>query len=76
MAEEGQLGFTFVAQPSARKVWSPRELVTALRTHLEQGFGDVWLQGEISNYKPADSGHLYFTLKDDGAQVRVVMFRS
>src|SRR3954451_4355050 len=76
MAEEqDQLGFSFVAQPVARKVWSPRELMTTLRTNLEQSFGDVWLLGEISNYKPADSGHLYFTLKDDAAQVRVVMFR-
>src|SRR5437763_1738081 len=76
MAEEqDQLGFSFVAQPAARKVWSPRELMTTLRTNLEQSFGDVWLLGEISNYRPADSGHLYFTLKDDAAQVRVVMFR-
>src|SRR3954451_8881572 len=76
MAEEqDQLGFSFVAQPVAKKVWSPRELMTTLRTHLEQSFGDVWLQGEISNFKPADSGHLYFTLKDDAAQLRVVMFR-
>src|SRR5256885_4988419 len=76
MAEEqDQLGFSFVAQPVARKVWSPRELMTTLRTNLEQSFGDVWLQGEISNFKPADSGHLYFTLKDDASQVRVVMFR-
>src|SRR5438874_3004987 len=76
MAEEqDQLGFSFVAQPVARKVWSPRELMTTLRTNLEQSFGDVWLQGEISNFKSADSGHLYFTLKDDAAQVRVVMFR-
>src|SRR3954464_3549124 len=73
--EQDQLGFSFVAQPVAKKVWSPRELMTTLRTHLEQSFGDVWLQGEISNFKPADSGHLYFTLKDDAAQVRVVMFR-
>src|SRR5438874_6935676 len=77
MAEEqDQLGFSFVAQPVARKVWSPRELMTTLRTHLEQSFGDVWLQGEISNFRPADSGHLYFTLKDDSAQVRIVMFGS
>src|SRR5438445_2395886 len=76
MAEEqSQLGFSFIAQPSVRKVWTPRELVAALRTAIEQGFGDVWLQGEISNFRPADSGHLYFTLKDDGAQLRVVMFR-
>ena len=73
--EEGQLGFSFVAQPPARKVWTPRELVAALRTAIEQGFGDVWLQGEISNFRPADSGHLYFTIKDDAAQLRVVMFR-
>ena len=60
MAEEqDQLGFSFVAQPVARKVWSPRELMTTLRTNLEQSFGDVWLLGEISNYRPADSGHLY-----------------
>ena len=76
MAEEqSQLGFSFIAQPPARKVWTPRELVGALRTAIEQGFGDVWLQGEISNFRPADSGHLYFTIKDDAAQLRVVMFR-
>src|SRR3954465_827520 len=73
--DEGQLGFSFIAQPPVRKVWTPRDLVAALRTAIEQSFGDVWLQGEISNFKPADSGHLYFTLKDDAAQVRVVMFR-
>src|SRR5882724_2225947 len=76
MAEDpGQLGFSFVAQPASRKVWTPRELVGALRTAIEQSFGDVWLQGEISNFRPADSGHLYFTIKDDVAQLRVVMFR-
>src|SRR3954463_7119625 len=76
MAEdEGQLGFSFIAQPPARKVWTPRDLVAALRTAIEQSFGDVWLQGEISNFRPAESGHLYFTIKDDAAQLRVVMFR-
>ena len=73
--DEGQLGFSFIAQPPARKVWTPRDLVAALRTAIEQSFGDVWLQGEISNFRPADSGHLYFTIKDDAAQLRVVMFR-
>jgi exodeoxyribonuclease VII large subunit len=73
--DQGQLGFSFVAQPTARKIWTPRDLVAALRTAIEQSFGDVWLQGEISNFRPADSGHLYFTIKDDAAQLRVVMFR-
>src|SRR3954464_2805975 len=73
--DEGQLGFSFIAQPPARKVWTPRDLVAALRTAIEQSFGDVWLQGEISNFRPAESGHLYFTIKDDAAQLRVVMFR-
>ena len=73
--EQSQLGFRFVAQPLARKVWTPRDLVAALRIDIEQSFGDVWLQGEISNFRPADSGHLYFTIKDDAAQLRIVMFR-
>lgn len=50
--------------------------MAAARTQLEREYADVWVEGEISNYRPADSGHLYFTLKDEGAQVRVVMFRS
>jgi exodeoxyribonuclease VII large subunit len=43
---------------------------------VERAYSEVWVEGEISNYRPADSGHLYFSLKDDSAQVRVVMFRS
>jgi len=54
--DPGQLGFSFVAQPASRKVWTPRELVGALRTAIEQSFGDVWLQGEISNFRPPIQG--------------------
>jgi exodeoxyribonuclease VII large subunit len=68
-----QLGFTF--QPAARRIWTVHDLVSAVRTQLEREYTDVWVQGEISNFRPAESGHLYFTLKDDGAQLRVVMFR-
>ena len=50
--------------------------MSTVRAHVEREYGDVWVEGEISNYRPADSGHLYFTLKDDVSQVRVVMFRS
>src|SRR3954464_8760935 len=67
-----QLGFTF---QSARRILTVRDLVSAVRTQLEREYTDVWVEGEISNYRPAESGHLYFTLKDGGAQLRVVMFR-
>jgi exodeoxyribonuclease VII large subunit len=53
-----------------------RDLVAAVRTHIEREYADVWVEGEISNFRAHDSGHLYFTLKDQNAQLRVVMFRS
>lgn len=72
-----QLGFTFQPlAPAARRIWTPRDLMSAVRTAVERGYGDVWVEGEISNYRPAESGHLYFTLKDESAQLRVVMFRA
>jgi exodeoxyribonuclease VII large subunit len=70
--EPGQLGFTF--QP-ARKVWTVRDLVATVRTALEREYTDVWVEGEISNFRPSESGHLYFTLKDGDSQLRVVIFR-
>jgi exodeoxyribonuclease VII large subunit len=51
-------------------------LVSAVRTTVERGYTDVWVEGEISNFRPSESGHLYFTLKDGDAQLRIVMFRS
>ena len=68
MAGTEQLGLMF--QAPARKVYAVRELVTAVRTQVERSFTDVYLEGEISNYRPAESGHLYFTLKDASAQLR------
>ena len=53
-----------------------RELTGAIRGLLETGFGDVWVEGEISNCRVWNTGHMYFTLKDGGAQIRAVMFRS
>jgi exodeoxyribonuclease VII large subunit len=72
----GQLDFTFQAASAQRRVWSVRELMGAVRTALEREYTDVWVEGEISNFRPAESGHLYFTLKDNDAQLRLVMFRS
>jgi len=76
VGDSSQLGFEFQAVPPKRKIWNVGELVSNVRTHLERGFADIWVQGEISNYKPADSGHLYFTLKDGDAQLRVVVWRT
>lgn len=58
-----------------RKVYSVSELGTAARALLENTFPSVWVQGEISNLARPASGHWYFTLKDDAAQVRAAMFR-
>jgi len=53
-----------------------RALVAAVRTHLEREYSDCWVEGEISNLRSPDSGHLYFTLKEESAQISAVMFRS
>jgi exodeoxyribonuclease VII large subunit len=74
MASADQLGFTF--RPADRRTWTVRDLVAAVRTHIEREYGDVWVEGEISNFRAHESGHLYFSLKDQSAQIRVVMFRS
>jgi exodeoxyribonuclease VII large subunit len=71
-----QFSFEFSAEVPSRRIFGVRELVSTVRTHLEKGFPDVWVEGEISNYRPADSGHLYLTLKDGDSQLRVVMFRA
>ncbi len=69
-----QLGFSFI--PAPRHVWTVQELASAVRTHIERDYGDTWVEGEISNFRAHDSGHLYFTLKDESAQLNAVMFRS
>jgi exodeoxyribonuclease VII large subunit len=75
VSSDPQLGFTFEQAPT-RRIWRVADLVSAVRTTVERSYTDVWVEGEISNFRPAESGHLYFTLKDGEAQLRVVMFRS
>ncbi len=58
------------------KVLTVAELTRAIRSTLETKFGAVWVQGEISNYKLHPSGHQYFTLKDQRAQIACVIFRN
>jgi exodeoxyribonuclease VII large subunit len=71
-------------QPPARKPPAPRErrihtvtqLTSRLRALLEEEFFEVWVEGELSNCKVWNTGHMYFTLKDANAQIKGVMFRS
>src|SRR6266705_2730556 len=61
--------------PQTSKVFTVAELTRAIRGVLETKFGAVWVQGEISNYKLHPSGHQYFTLKDQRAQIACVIWR-
>ncbi len=66
---------TFEFQPQ-RKIFTVSELSLEIKNLLEKHFPDLWVTGEVSNYRGATSGHLYFTLKDAGAQIRAVCFRN
>ena len=59
-----------------RRILSVSELTTQLRTLLEERFFEIWVEGELSNCRVWNTGHLYFTLKDANAQIKGVMFRS
>lgn len=58
-----------------RKIFTVSELTEQIKHLLEHEYPSVWVQGEISNFRSAPSGHFYFTLKDEYAQVRCVMFK-
>src|ERR1700748_2775561 len=62
-------------QKTGGKVLTVAELTRSIRGLLETRFGAVWVQGEISNYKLHPSGHQYFTLKDQRAQIACVIWR-
>jgi exodeoxyribonuclease VII large subunit len=64
------------AESSVRRVYTVSELTAQLRATLEEKFFEVWVEGELSNCRVWNTGHLYFSLKDAGAQIRGVMFRS
>jgi exodeoxyribonuclease VII large subunit len=52
------------------------QFTSRIKSLLEQSFSDVWVEGEISNLSVPQSGHAYFTLKDEQSQIRAVLFRS
>jgi exodeoxyribonuclease VII large subunit len=62
--------------PPVRRVLTVSQLTTRIRTLLEEAFVETWVEGEISNCRLWNTGHLYFTLKDAHAQIKSVMFRS
>lgn len=59
----------------SRRIYSVSELTDQIKATLESNFTSVWVRGEVSNYKKAPSGHVYFTLKDESSQIRCVMFK-
>src|SRR5580658_4773151 len=70
-----QLDLVFEEPARIRRIWPVRALVAQVREVVEHEYGDIWVEGEISNFRPAPSGHVYFTLKDADAQLPTVLFR-
>ncbi len=63
--------------PQTRKtIYSVSELTSKIKNLVEDNFPFVWIRGEISNFRMPGSGHCYFTLKDESAQIAAVMFRA
>ncbi len=58
-----------------RKILSVSQIVHQVKLQLEKNFRDIWIQGEISNFRDPPSGHYYFSLKDNKAQIGAVSFR-
>ena len=61
---------------SDRKIVTVSQLTALVRELLEENFEQLWVEGEVSNLALPSSGHIYFTLKDAGATIRCVMFKS
>ena len=68
----GQFQLSFLPE---RRIYRVAEISRLIREKLETEFADLWVEGEVSNFRPAPSGHLYFTLKDEAAQLRCICFR-
>jgi exodeoxyribonuclease VII large subunit len=65
-----------IPQPAVRRVLTVTELTVRVRDLLESEFFEVWVEGELSNCRVWNTGHLYFTLKDGATQIRGVIFKS
>src|SRR5690242_10510436 len=65
-----------VPKPPVRTILTVSELNATIRDLLENALQNVWVEGEISNARVWNTGHMYFTLKDGASQIKAVMFRS
>ena len=74
--EEAQPRDAVAPVRTRRRIVTVAELTSEIRSSLESGFGELWIEGEISNCRVWNTGHVYFTLKDATAQIKGVMFRS
>ncbi len=63
-------------RPARRRALTVSALTDRIQGVLETEFFDVWVEGEISNLKRADSGHIYFSLKDESAQIQATVWKS
>jgi exodeoxyribonuclease VII large subunit len=61
---------------ATRKIFSVGELTQQIRRLLEKQIGTIWIAGEVTNFRAQSSGHIYFTLRDAGAQISCVLFRN
>jgi exodeoxyribonuclease VII large subunit len=68
--------FASLFDETERRPLTVSELTESVRKAIEARFSSVWVEGEISNFKAHSSGHWYFTIKDEGAQLRAKCFRS
>ncbi len=77
MCQKGlDFGDASAARTARQRALTVSELTERIQGVLETAFLDLWVEGEISNLKHAASGHWYFTLKDDTAQIRAVVWRT
>ena len=61
-------------QKPSRHIHTVSEITQVIKTLFEKNIGEIWLEGEISNFKAAASGHFYFSLKDQGSIILAAMF--
>jgi exodeoxyribonuclease VII large subunit len=61
---------------ASQRIWTVSDLTRLIQESLETDFCDIWIEGEVSNIRMPGSGHIYFTLKDEHSQIRMVLFRA